>query len=63
MEFIMQVCGAMLAVAGCLIVLSIAAIAFYAVAVGIRSAIEESKKSRPIKRVKNERRRLKKGRA
>ena len=44
MELIMQLCGAMLAVAGSLIVLSIAAIAFYAVAVGIRSAIEESKK-------------------
>lgn len=44
MEFIMQVCGAMLAVAGSLIVLSITAIAFYAVIVGIKSAIDESKK-------------------
>lgn len=44
MDFIMQVCGAMLAVAGCLIVLSIAAIACYAVIVGIKSAIDEQKK-------------------
>lgn len=44
MEFIMQLCGAMLAVAGSLIVLSVAAIACYAVMVGIKSAIEESKK-------------------
>ena len=43
MEFIMQVCGAMLAVAGCLLVLSITAIAFYVVVVGIKSAIDESK--------------------
>ena len=63
MELIMQVCGAMLAVAGCLIVLSIVAIAFHAVAVGIRSAIEESKKIETNKKGKNERRRLKKGRA
>lgn len=46
MEFIMQVCGAMLAVAGSLIVLSITAIAFYAVVVGIRSAIDEEQKKR-----------------
>lgn len=44
MEFIMQLCGAMLAVAGSLIVLSMATIAFYAVIVGIKSAIDESKK-------------------
>lgn len=52
MEFIMQVCGAMLAVAGCLIVLSIAAIACYAVIIGIKSAIEESKKIEPNKKGK-----------
>ena len=46
MGFIMQVCGAMLIVAGSLIVLSITAIAFYVVIVGIRSAIDEERKKR-----------------
>lgn len=46
MEFIMQVCGAMLIVAGSLIVLTIATITFYAVIVGVKSAIEESKKAK-----------------
>lgn len=52
MEFIMQVCGAMLAVAGSLIVLSMATIAFYAVIVGIKTAKEESKKAATKKKGK-----------
>lgn len=52
MEFIMQLCGAMLAVAGCLIALSIATIAFYTVIVGIKTAKEESKKAATKKKGK-----------
>lgn len=46
MEFIMQVCGAMLAVAGSLVALTIAAICLYIVVVAIQSHHEEYKKKK-----------------
>lgn len=51
MEFIMQVCGAMLAVAGSLIVLVIAIIVFYAVLMGI-DTIRDEKKAKKAKEKK-----------
>lgn len=46
MDFIMQVCGAMLAVAGTLIVLTIAVMVFYIAIVGVQSHHEEYKKKK-----------------
>ena len=46
MEFIMQLCGAMLAVAGTMIVLTIASIVFYIALIGIQSHREEYKKKK-----------------
>ena len=43
MEFIMQVCGAMLAVAGSLIALVITILVFYAVLIGIDTIKDEKK--------------------
>lgn len=48
MDFIMQVCGAMLAVAGSLIALVIAILVFYAVLMGI-DTIKDEKKAKKAK--------------
>lgn len=46
MDFILQFCGAVLAVAGTLIVLTIALIVFYIAIVGVQSHQEEYKKKK-----------------
>lgn len=51
MEFIMQVCGAMLAVAGSLMALIIAVLLFYALLMGI-DTIRDEKKAKKAKKSK-----------
>ena len=51
MGFIMELCGAMLAVAGSLIALSIAAIILYVVVTGIETCIQE-RKAKKVKKTK-----------
>lgn len=53
MEFIMQVCGAMLAVAGSLIALIIAVILFYALLMGI-DTVREDRKAKKAKKAKKD---------